>query len=667
MNILKNNKGFNLVQVMVGLGLTGLISFGVMSQLEIFRSSSISADRKIELDTFLDNITRAVITKTTCDINFAGVNVATSNPSILLANAAGKVLIQEGQSYLSNAITIESIRLNQIPDQNSEFSLIITATKNKEKKAYNRVIRNIKIAADMNGALVDSCYFSMSNVEAVDTVCAGPGVDVNNSSGEMQCYFKQFELNSTLSHSCPSGQVLKGMMYANTSANPYQYLEQCRPVFTITGCPDNRVKTVNADGSFECFNVSDRVDTTTAHTFTNGNEYKLIVNSSNQISILQTTVTTPPTATCPAASTVACGNPVLDSSGAATCGTTGTALNTNQCADPATVCSGDPIVDNCNNSCPSGTLGASCTPSCSGGSWTSTNIPVVTPVGPSTDGNCIIDSSFNTGDCSYECFSDGSCTAVDPSCIQGTLYYCPQATDSVSCGSYSHCMWLGEAPNPFGSGPSGGENASTTTINSCSDLTSQSSCQLNSSNGCSWDDCGASACTSPPIATNGVCNNLATNSCSAGVFIDQPDSPSQQLWRCDGLNGGSDASCSMAATSTCTYPTNVGSVNDCVNACPSGPTRMCQKGNSDNTLILCPGGRPCSCQSARSCSALTGPGGGTGGGNTSCITSGNFKPSGRVCCPGVGASPNGNGACRIGGRFCVSIPSGTDPSTCTWL
>jgi hypothetical protein len=52
-----------------------------------------------------------------------------------------------------------------------------------------------------------------------------------------------------------------------------------------------------------------------------------------------------------------------------------------------------------------------------------------------------------------------------------------------------------------------------------------------------------------PISVNGVCG-ATVNTCSAGTFLDQADTASNQLWQCTGSGTGATASCSLAITST---------------------------------------------------------------------------------------------------------------------
>lgn len=120
---------------MIGLGVAGVISYGVMSQLGQFKSSAVRTDRKIEMETFLDNVTKALVRKDVCDTNFRGMDVSSANPTVLYGNTdKTKVLIQEGQSYLTNVINVNELSVIPIAGSSSSFNLTITAIKNKEKK-----------------------------------------------------------------------------------------------------------------------------------------------------------------------------------------------------------------------------------------------------------------------------------------------------------------------------------------------------------------------------------------------------------------------------------------------------------------------------------------------------------------------------------------------------
>lgn len=92
-----------------------------------------------------------------------------------------------------------------------------------------------------------------------------------------------------------------------------------------------------------------------------------------------------------------------------------------------------------------------------------------------------------------------------------------------------------------------------------------------------WALAGQPLVAQEPI--NGVCDDSARNSCSAGTANDDafPDHPTVYVWRCDGLNGGTnskkcikfvpvDGACDESARNSCA----AGTAND--EAFPDHPT-----------------------------------------------------------------------------------------------
>ena len=66
-----SQKGFSLAQVMVGVALAGVLSMAIMKQLSNSQKEQSRFGKKLELDLFMDSISRQFSSKRVCDINFA--------------------------------------------------------------------------------------------------------------------------------------------------------------------------------------------------------------------------------------------------------------------------------------------------------------------------------------------------------------------------------------------------------------------------------------------------------------------------------------------------------------------------------------------------------------------------------------------------------------------
>jgi hypothetical protein len=112
-----------------------------------------------------------------------------------------------------------------------------------------------------------------------------------------------------------------------------------------------------------------------------------------------------------------------------------------------------------------------------------------------------------------------------------------------------------------------------------------------------------------PTPVNGTCG-VSTNQCTAGNFLDQTDSGTQNLWQCTGTNGGTTASCSSAITVS---PVN-GSCGVSTNQCTAGTFNdLTDTGTQNQWQCLGANGGS---NSGTCSSAISGGGGGTPTGAT---------------------------------------------------
>ena len=295
MNRLNDEKGLTLVEILVGLGVASLVGLGVASQMKSISIGNARVQKKLEIDSFLDNVARTLMKKEVCDANFMGRDLSVMGADVpQLVRSGGptpEVLIAKGADYLAGAVTIENIAVRTIgvsspTDKTQQFELKITARKNKERKAYNLVTRNIMISADITGALVESCYFKMTDVTGIDDVCRGEGVirDTDPATGQQTCFHKRIETDDTVSKSCPPGLVLKNVTY---DADAFEYKTECGEVFSMAStCTSGRIKSIDANGEFACFGEAeiDNLINTGSVNFVTGGQYKLTV-SGNKIKL----------------------------------------------------------------------------------------------------------------------------------------------------------------------------------------------------------------------------------------------------------------------------------------------------------------------------------------------------------------------------------------------
>jgi Tfp pilus assembly protein PilV len=280
----KNENGFSLVQVLIGLGLTGMLSVAVMNQMSNQNASSKRAERKIELDNFLNNIAKTLAKKDVCNYNFAHPDrntLGNSAHSTLYANTAGKVLAKAGSSYLSDSVKITSISTSEVEDSSTEFKVVIKADRKKDQKnknAYTTIKREIRISADMDGTTVNSCYFKLDSIsdiqenENIDIAdfCQGEGVVTEGSDGEKKCIFKAASLEDEHAK-CKAGYSLRSLIY---NPSTYYYEGTCEQNYTGS-CSE--IGDVDDSGNFTCLDIDSLYHSDQKVVLETGKELKLSV------------------------------------------------------------------------------------------------------------------------------------------------------------------------------------------------------------------------------------------------------------------------------------------------------------------------------------------------------------------------------------------------------
>jgi type II secretory pathway pseudopilin PulG len=281
-----NEKGFSLVQVMVGLGLAGVLSMAIMTQLSNSQQEQSRFGKKLELDLFMDNVARQFSSKRVCDINFAGGPI-NQTPAKLDSNRDNdndgiyEPIIEVGKKYLGDRISVDSMSLSKVNDSQAMLSIIFKKERTKGS-TYNIIKKNLILAADHDGTTIKTCYYNLNIVsedfldDMGQKVCKGVGVEVDSDG---KCNFKSFDQTNLSSLNCDDGYAINSLTYNPfTQGNPasYQYEATCEKILTkdtIT-CANNQVRSVGSDGLMTCLKVSSLINGETV-SVTNGKECKI--------------------------------------------------------------------------------------------------------------------------------------------------------------------------------------------------------------------------------------------------------------------------------------------------------------------------------------------------------------------------------------------------------
>lgn len=284
MKILKNKSGFSLVEVMISVGLLSVITYIGLKQTDIISSSmtNLSIDRQI--DEMHSSMIALITKKEVCSANFINPIPKTDYAQIIDEN--GNAPYRRGNTYLDGKVRINSIETKMI-DGNPFVEVALE--KLKEKANSKNITKRIPLLVDLNpaGTAILDCFSLNSSIadtvkyEVAKTICENTyGVGTtkfdlmfdDSDPSNPTCAFDGFANN--LSLTCPDGESINGVGYdvASMTLTPV-----CSRAFTQTSCPNNWIKKVNLNGTFECANLVDHVDTT-AVAFNTGDICKLGLN-----------------------------------------------------------------------------------------------------------------------------------------------------------------------------------------------------------------------------------------------------------------------------------------------------------------------------------------------------------------------------------------------------
>lgn len=272
MKALSNNKGFSLTQVMVGLGISGILSLAIMKQISTSQKSQATFEKKQAIDRFMDRVSRQFATKKVCDINFAGGPTEKSIET-LLSSRPGTApnsyapILQVGEEYLGRTFRVDSMALSDASEgPESKARLSITFKKLGQDDGYDIVKKEIVFPAKISGDVIQSCYYDFAQIsedlmsELAQSICEGMGAEVDANDN---CQFKSFDQSNLDGLNCPPGEALTQL---TMDPSTYVYNYYCNPVlnYNSASCPTGLVKSVTNSGDIVCLAPATLIDPTTS-------------------------------------------------------------------------------------------------------------------------------------------------------------------------------------------------------------------------------------------------------------------------------------------------------------------------------------------------------------------------------------------------------------------
>lgn len=217
--MLKDERGFSLVQVMVAAGLVGVISLGVNQLIGNMNKSVVTAESKGEELSLKTTISTFLKSSSACRETLVGKNIGDNIDAI--KNSAGTEVIKVYSSSLDNKYGNRSVKINSMklvdraePEADGtrmiDFEVELERVKKQVRGSRVRVLRiPIRVEAASATDVINSCFTASDGlvVLAMEESC-------NMLGGTWDATDKKCDLGSTVDpvtgpdDSCPPGKVI---------------------------------------------------------------------------------------------------------------------------------------------------------------------------------------------------------------------------------------------------------------------------------------------------------------------------------------------------------------------------------------------------------------------------------------------------------------------------
>lgn len=212
MNILKNSSGFTLVEIMVAMGLMGVITLGVMSQMKNMAQGQATSEMKVEELEMKRIILSTLSDRNACKTTFQSANIGQSISKI--QNSAGTAIYQVGNTYGNKTLKITDIKTEDTGViQNGTRVVKLHVRIQKMKKIIKANVKDIMIklnvkAADATSVITD-CFSDTEEIinSSIQQACTSIGAVWDTSTG--QCQLPGCSSGQILQAITPSGPVCK--------------------------------------------------------------------------------------------------------------------------------------------------------------------------------------------------------------------------------------------------------------------------------------------------------------------------------------------------------------------------------------------------------------------------------------------------------------------------
>jgi hypothetical protein len=198
-----STSGFSLVQVMIAVGLLGMIAVGVMQVSKQMQTTAVSGETSIEETQLLSHISTILIDSDSCRETFRGLEIGKPIESIKRMKAdGGKLEVYKiGEKYGNRTLLLKGMNLSGTEgEENLELTLerikqgVSGAKEIKKRIPLKLVIKDGKVA---------DCFNDLSNVteNSIKKSCESFGAEYDPAN--QKC--KNLKLNGDEAQVCVGG------------------------------------------------------------------------------------------------------------------------------------------------------------------------------------------------------------------------------------------------------------------------------------------------------------------------------------------------------------------------------------------------------------------------------------------------------------------------------
>ncbi len=170
--MLKNQKGFSMMEAVIAAGLVGAISVAALTLWENYFKQDLGASRITELTNDLYVLRSFLEDTKACEINFKNKTLGTKLQEFRNANNA--VVLKVGDSIGKEAYVLESIELGEHNPKTNRTSINLMLKKTDPKGRSQSTIRRFFILTKVKGEIVDECLNPLQTTAdgALIKICA---------------------------------------------------------------------------------------------------------------------------------------------------------------------------------------------------------------------------------------------------------------------------------------------------------------------------------------------------------------------------------------------------------------------------------------------------------------------------------------------------------------